>query len=614
MSLRTIIIIFYLLLQGILSFGQLKVVPIQASKDFRMPSLTSARTMADSSQLELPFWDDFSTVYLFPDSAKWIFNAGVPNVLPGMGIDPPTVNVAVFDGWNAYGKPYSQEELKHGPADSLVSRFINMTKVPADMRNTVYISFFWQKEGLGEIPNPLDSIRLQLKNNRNSWITVWSKAGPDVSETDQFFQEIIQIYETQYFFPYFQFRFQSFNRISGGYDNWNIDYIYLNYGRNASDLAYEDRAITSAPTSFLKSYTAMPYDHFIVDISANLQPVFVDFYNLDKYVQPIKYTALIRDTIKVYDIMDYEKVLDPNPGGFERRRIYSDNVDPTAFDDQNDTLYLELKTVFYIDSGDTLAFDGKIDYRVNDTTTAKVLLTDQLAYDDGTAEWAAGLPDNGGKIAYRFVVNKPDGITAVMFYFPEFSRGNADQNFTLMIWDSLGTGNDGILLTEQHVVQPSPGLNEYVTYELGRPVAVTDTFYVGYEQNVPGFFAVGLDKNTNSGNEMFFNTNGAWEKNTKLRGSLMIRPVFGFKKAVGLRDEMVFRGIRVFPNPTGGWIRVEGAVTSLAVTDILGRKCLQAGKSEGKTDLDLSAFPNGMYFIKVEKEGLSKTFKVVLNK
>lgn len=579
-----------------------------------MPPHSTARTMIDSTQLELPFWDDFSTVYMFPDSMKWMTGNGTANVLPGVGIEPPTVNVSVFDGWNALGKPYSAEALMNGAGDSLVSRFIDMTKVPPANRNTVYLSFFWQKEGLGEVPDPPDSIRLQFRDDQKQWVTIWSKSGPDVDETDKFFQEIFPVADASFFYPFFQFRFQSFNRISGGYDNWNIDYVYLNYGRNASDLTYEDRALTSSPSTFLKPYTAMPYDQFIVNLSSHVQPVFADFYNMHNLVQPIEYTVLIRDSTQVYDIMDFEKVLDPNPIGFERRRIYSSDVDPTVFDDQNDTLSLELETVFYIESGDSTAFNGKIDYRVNDTTYSKVLLSDQLAYDDGTAEWAAGLSDSGGKIAYRFIVDKPDGLTAIKFYFPEFGTGNSGQNFTLMIWDNLHEGVEGRLLVEQHVVQPSKGLSEYVTYNLGRPVAVADTFYVGFEQDVTGFFAVGLDKNTDSGSEIFFNTDGVWEQNTKVTGSLMIRPVFGFMKAVGLREEILFKGIRVYPNPSTGWIRIEGLIEGVTVTDMLGRKLFSAGENEGLMDVDLSGCPDGMYFIRVHKEGHVKTFKVVLDR
>jgi len=630
LPLRSLTILFYFLTQGYMTFSQLETYPIQASYDFIYPSLNNARTMADSTQLELPFWDDFSTVYLSPDSSLWLTGSGTANVMPGVGIAPPTVNVAVFDGWNALGKPYSQDDLHYGAGDSLVSRFIDLSTVPPAIRNTVFLSFFWQKEGSGEMPDAPDSIRLQVRDDQKQWITLWSIAGPDVSVADEFFQEIVQINDPSFFHPYFQFRFQSFNRLSGGFDNWNIDYIYFNYGRNASDLAYEDRALTSLPGSFLKGYTAMPYDHFILDLSSNLQPVFVDFYNMHNLVQPIEYTALIRDTTKIFDVMDHDAVLDPNPAGFERRRIYSSAVDPSVFDDQNDTLSLCMETVFYINSGDTLAFNGKVDYRVNDTTIAKVLLSDQLAYDDGSAEWAAGLSDRGGKIAYRFIVNKPDGLTALKIYFPEFGSGTSGQNFTLMIWDNLHEGVEGRLLVEQHVVGASEGLNQFVTYDLGRPVAVADTFFVGYEQNVSGFFAVGLDKNTDSGSEIFFNTDGVWEQNTKLIGSLLIRPVFGFKKAVGLQEESLFKDLHVYPNPTSGWVRVEGYIDGIDVMDMLGRpsgvnrifsKTILYGEQtqndKGKKhilDLDLSDLPNGMYFIRVHKEGHARLVKVVLKR
>lgn len=624
-----VLTIFFFLTQGYISFGQLEIRPIQASHDFIYLSLSQARTMADSTQLELPFWDDFSTEHLFPDSLLWLTGSGTANIMPGVGIEPPTVNVAVFDGWNALGKPYSQDDLKNGAADSLVSRFIDMSKVAPVMRNSVFISFFWQKEGLGEMPDTPDSIRLQVRDDQKHWITLWSISGPDVNETDKFIQEIVQINDPSFFHPYFQFRFQSFNRLSGGYDSWNIDYIYLNYGRNASDLVYEDRALTSQPSSFLKNYTAMPYDHFILDISSNLQPVFVDFYNMHNLVQPIEYTVLIRDSTKIYDVMDFDAVLDPNPGGFERRRIYSSSVDPSVFDDQNDTLSLYLETVFYINSGDTLAFNDQVDYRVNDTTSVKVLLSDQLAYDDGSAEWAAGLSDRGGKIAYRFVVNKPDGLTALKIYFPEFGSGISGQNFTLMIWNNLREGVEGRLLVEQHVIESSGGLNQFVTYDLGRPVAVADTFYVGFEQNVPGFFAVGLDKNTDSGDNIFINTDGVWEQNTKLKGSLMIRPVFGFKKAVGLKDAPLFNDVRMYPNPTRGWVHIEGNIDRLDVMDVLGRytgishkfcKSIQGSQdgydngNDQKIDLDFTGLPNGMYLVKIRKEGRARLFKIVLEK
>ena len=361
------------------------------------------------------------------------------------------------------------------------------------------------------MPDPNDSIRLQFKDEENHWITRWSVNGAQIQETDKFVQEIIQIDSPRFFHPYFQFRFQSFGRLSGGYDSWLVDYIYLNFNRNPNDLAYEDRALTTTPSTFLKRYTAMPYRQFVQNLSSNLQPVQVGFYNMDAQVQPIEYSSLIRDTTGILDQMNSGTVLDPNPQGFERRTIVSQPIDPGVFDPLNDTLAMRIETVFYINSGDSIKY-GKIDYRVNDTTTSVVLLDKELAYDDGSAEWAAGLSQSGGQIAYRFILNKPDAITGVKMYLPEFNAGLSGQSFTIIVWDHLTSGVEGRLLVEDHILQPSSGLNQFNTYTFGRPVAVADTFYIGFEQNIEGFFPVGLDKNTDSGDQIFINTEGMGKK------------------------------------------------------------------------------------------------------
>ncbi len=613
----TVIPVIYIVCIQFSVFAQVTILPIQGSEDYRKSKAappTSARTHAeDSTQLELPFWDDFATVEMTPDSGKWVLSTGTPVIASGIGIDAPTVNVAVFDGWNSLGAPYKSDELAIGAGDSLVSRFIDLSKVASNKRQTVFFSFFWQKEGRGEQPDEPDSLVLKFMNKSKKWIRIWGVSGTQVEETDRFFQEIIKV-DTAFFDPYFQFRFQSYGRLSGGYDNWNVDYIYLNEGRNANNVAFPDRALTSIPSSFLNKYTAMPYDHFIVNVSSNLSTVKTDFYNMDSQVQPIEYSVLIRDSSKIYDQMDDLAVLDPNPGGFERRTITSKPVDPDAFDSEHDTLKLRLETVFFINSGDSVLFNNKIDYRVNDTTRSYVNLDKDLAYDDGTAEWAAGLSQRGSKLAYRFVIPKPDIITELRLYFPTFSGGVDKETITLIIWDNLNEGVEGRLLTEDHIINASGALNEYTTYKLGRSISVKDTFYVGFEQEVSSFLPIGLDKNTDSGDELFVNTDGTWVVNDKITGSLMIRPVFGFKKAVGLTEDLVFGNLRLYPNPTSGLLYFDADVKGVLVRDLTGRIVVAFNDLNSDHYVDLSNLTEGMYFVRVQIDSLFKTYKVVVSK
>lgn len=607
------IFILLTILLGICDISSAQIIfkPIEEATEAKKTNIRTASSERDSTQLELPFWDDFSRTSYRPDTTHWFVESGTSTISSSLGIDPPTINIAVFDGWNMQGTPYSSMQLEEGAGDSLVSKFIDLTVINPALWETVYISFFWQKEGRGEFPDDPDSIRLQIMNSEKNWITIWNKAGLDETETNIFKQEIIQISDPSFFHEYFQFRFQSFGRLSGGFDTWNIDYVYMNYNRNSSDLVFEDRALTTPPASWLTNFSAMPYDHFIINLEQNLQPAKVGVYNLDDQVQPIEYYALIQDSIKIFDEMNRGTPLNLAPG--VKTEIISKPIDPNAFDQNADSISLILETKFFINSGDSANWINKYDLRSNDTTTSIIRLDEELAYDDGTAEWAAGLSQKAGMLAYRFVVPKSDAITALKIYFPDFVPSSAGKTFTIIIWDDLYQYRQGRLLTEQHIVQKSTELNQFTSYSLGRPVAVSDTFYIGYEQSVNDFFPIGLDKHgiTQSGN-IFINLDGVWEPSNIIDGNLMIRPVFGFKKAVGFEDE-IFKGIIIYPNPNEGVFNIRGEFDHAKVMDVLGNMILEIEGGGMETEAKLVNQKHGLYFLKIKKKGIYKTFKIVIN-
>ncbi len=607
-----IVIFLSLLSIGHLGFAQLifKSIPSVNQKNTNLRTASSVR---DSTRILLPFWDDFSRTNYLPDSTHWFIDTGTSNISSSLGIDPPTINVATFDGWNAQGTPYSTLELEEGAGDSLVSRFIDMSNINPALRETVYISFFWQKEGRGEIPDALDSIHLEAMNADKKWVTIWSKSGDEVKpeETDVFNFRIFQINDPGFFHEYFQFRFQSFGRLSGGFDTWNIDYVFVNFNRNPNDKAFEDRALTTNPTSWLTQFSAMPYDHFLVNLEENLQPTKVGVFNLDDQVQPIEYFALIQDSIKIYDEMNLGTPKNLGPNAF--LELISEPIDPNAFDPDADTISLILETKFFINSGDSANWFDKYDLRANDTTISIIKLDKELAYDDGTAEWAAGLSQKAGMIAYRFIAPKSDAITAVNIYFPEFIPPSSGKTFNIIIWDDLFEYRQGRQLTEQHIVKKSPALNQFTTYTFGRPVVVSDTFYIGYEQSTDDFFPIGLDKNgkTQKGN-IFINLDGVWELSDKVSGNLMIRPVFGFEKAVGIEEEL-FRDIKIYPNPNHGIFTIKGSFESAVVLDILGNTMLEIKGNGLEKEIKLMNYNRGLYLLKIHKGGKYKTYKIVID-
>ena len=241
--------------------AQFKIVPVPIKKgNHHHITSKQARTSQDGP-LALPFWDDFSTSYKFPDTALWLGSQNV-SISRGSGIQPPTYNVATFDGTDANGNVYSDNEISVGLADSLLSKPIDLSGIGVNFQNTVYLSFFWQLEGFGEIPDPEDSIRLQFKDVNEKWVTVWSMTGGNPTISDIFTQETFQLDPVLFYHDDFQFKFESFSRLTGVFDTWQLDYILLNKGRNGTDLSHLDHAITSYPTSLFGSYTAVPASQF----------------------------------------------------------------------------------------------------------------------------------------------------------------------------------------------------------------------------------------------------------------------------------------------------------------------------------------------------------------
>ena len=81
---------------------------------------------------------------------------------------------------------------------------------------------------------------------------------------------------------------------------------------------------------------------------------------------------------------------------------------------------------------------------------------------------------------------------------------------------------------------------------------VEDTFYVGFKQNNNNFLPVGLDKNTNSSNKIFYKVDGMWNQNTVINGSLIIRPVFGKTNYVltSINEIELERGCLLYTSPS----------------------------------------------------------------
>ncbi|MEQ9097974.1 MAG: T9SS type A sorting domain-containing protein [Imperialibacter sp.] len=589
----------------------------------------SGRTLDADDTIQLPFWDDFSNYTGQPSNEWWVSSKDVW-VNATLGLHPPTLGVATFDGLNSNGIPHNPTSNFVGPADSLTSRAIDLSVIPANLRSTVYLSFFWQIKGLGEIPNTEDSLRLQFLSRDSVWVTKWILKGGEENLKEDFTQQFVPILQPEFYHEGFRFRFQSFNKQTGPFDHWHIDYIYLNQNRSPSNNTYFDRALSAAPLSPLKGIYALPSGQFQSAADRLSGTSSFEFFNLDALLQPVEYSIQIVEasTGQIVSSVDENQVVDPIPQGLERRTITSSPVDTEAikaFLQDKDSVVLNmdlfLKTgdkylISRVDplTADTTYFEN-INYRNNDTTSISLAFSDFTAWDDGTAEYAAGINQSRGQLAYKVAALAQDTLTAIDIHFPRIAPFADGQPLDIIAWKTLTNINPTLLALQRVSVEFKEELDQFVRYKFEIPVVVSDTFYIGYRQYTDNFVGIGLDKNNNTGDRIYFNVGNGWVQNERTEGSLMIRPVFEnvpFRSVTGL-DEKPIEELTIYPNPSQGIVHFSEKPDAVFIADVSGRSFpVQLSDTQRPWSIDLTHLPKGLYFVQYIFQNRKSTFKLIL--
>jgi hypothetical protein len=624
---RKFLLISTIILLRLSAAGQIVVVPIVKSAETK--SSPSARSESIEPLL-LPFWDDFSTIIDGnPDSKLYQFGKSVW-VNESMGINPPSLNVATFDGLDSLGRPYNVNDvLAKGVADKLVSAPIRMDLVTGTDRTRVFLSFFYQFHGHGEPPDMGDYLQLKLKNNTGGWEVVWKIENDGTLASDQFRQLIIPITADRFFHESFQFRFENFARLSGPYDTWHVDYIYISNGKLQSSPVrplFPDRTITEKITSLFDDYWSMPVKHFFTNPAGNMSKPVVGITNLRQDQvsgngQPVSYSSSVaihsvkknQPTVVIENDLDINR----NIGSeliYNQFRMVELNTLPdlAALDHDRDSIHIKLNVVF--DTGDNkiktpsegdydFAVFNPIEFRKNDSTSRSYILSNFYAYDDGTAEYGAGLNQPGAQLAYRFDMktDQPDTIVAVDIYFPRFGD-DSNQVIQFQILRELSNNPADIIYQQSFPIQRNTGNKFWRIPLIDQPAWVLGKFFIGWKQNSSAIIAVGLDKNSDSGSKIFANLNGTWQQNQTLKGNLMIRPVFGKGNGAGeVTSSREVQNFNAFPNPsTGVFYLPQHNVMQISVLDQAGRAIETMIEPEAdRTRIALTNPIPGIYFLKL---------------
>lgn len=516
-----------------------------------------------------------------------------------------TLGVVSFDGLDETGYPYDFSSVNTlGEADVLTSKPINMSGLSAI--DSVYLSFLIEPGGLGESPDNTDSLTLEFWSPlTQDWNTVWKKDG---YTSDYFKMHLVKITSGIYFQDGFQFRFKSYGALSGSLDVWHLDYVHLDELRSYEDTITSDWAYAEPSPSFIEDFTSMPWPHY-------------EFAPEDNMVAD--YTARTfnsADQSPLINPCEMNLYFDGNNLETVPYAITTPNVPSKQYFDMD----FSIPTTFWFD---TIMADTCADFHVvqfidnnglagsdiasNDTLRHTQHFSNYYSYDDGTAEAAYGLVQNGAKLAYQFNLapGLEDSIRAISIHFSPNSHDVSASSFFLQIWEDDG-GEPGDLIYSTDSVIPTLyypeyniGNNGFYEYVLPEKVAVSGTYYIGWKQSGSDRLNVGFDKNINNQDRIFYKTSSTWS-NTGFQGSLMMRPVFISDKDILLsireNKETWSPEINVYPNPSNVSFRIDGElenVSHMELIDLQGRVILSENVSFN--EINTSNLPNGIYLIRL---------------
>ncbi len=531
-----------------------------------------------------------------------------------MAIDQPTLGVLTFDGLDSLGNPYdNSSKLTYGISDFMTSKPINLfdykdgsNRTNYVVNDSIYLSFFYQAEGNGDRPELQDSLILEFYNvKKANWKRVWGAAG----DTSQEFKRVsISISDTNYLQNGFRFRFKNYATQSGNFDHWHLDYVRL-IAKGGKNDEIKDFAIVNPIRSFLRDYTAMPWEHYKTDPNSfMIDTVYLDHINLSDKSDILKarYTIYKSNSVNYLYTSPEElrtSVLDKTRLSFEVKS--SNRFEFPTDSEERQWFRCELET-----------FSSDDRYSPNDTLIHNQFFDRFYSYDDRSAEKTYHLNLIGTRLTVKFNSPVIDTLKGVLINFVQTFEKVNNQKVNIIIYNSL-TADPVFESGPIEVQKMAPG--SFQRYNLPENILVEGDFYVGWEQLSKEKTYVGYDINYNNQNNTFISeVEGIWY-NSGFTGTVMLRADFGdgteqplVKPEVKL-DKIPFT---IFPNPTNGLFSIEGVreLNPVYLYSLQGSIVQTWIHSEGRT-YDASELQNGIYIlIAHDNSGNPISSKVIIAK
>lgn len=531
-------------------------------------------------------------------SSFWINEGAFRN--NSFGVNPPTVGVMTFDGLDRLGVPYDFSSANtYGDADQLISKPINLglkaNNSPYTAQDSIFLSFYYQPQGLGNAPEISDSLSLNFYSPvTERWYYIWGVPG----DTLQNFRRVsFHITDTLFLQKGFQFRFRNKATLSGSLDHWNIDYVAIAANARVLKQNFADVGYYGETPSYIKTFTSMPWLHFKRDpekyMIPEIQIPIINLSNLDRFLQNRFSIRKQGDTGSIYTS---PVVTTPNLPAKRNLSITIPifNAAPSFVfpSDMNERAYFEVRNFIEVSPDEN---------RSNDTLIHNQYFDTYYAYDDGVAELAYSLNGIGARLAYEFETDGTDTLKALLINFPQMLLNEQNRRINIMVWNDLS--QEPIYQSGPVWEVSYPDLNDFRRFVIDQTVVVSGKYYIGWEQQDNRKIYVGWDVNKRNENRLFYSLDGSWTQ-TSFEGSLMLRPDFGVAKIHAATKEALEKtnqSIKLYPNPSRDRVFIETAFDyqRVLVYDLNGRAVLEKALFPGES-FSVIGLNSGFYIVQLQ--------------
>ncbi len=597
---------------------------------------------AANDTIDLPLIEDFSKNVGYPDDSLWSDQeAYINDQFPK---NPPSIGVATLDAINREGTLHENSNSSGFLADSLTSKPIRLNLTEGD---SIYISFYYQPGGLGDTPEPGDSLVLQFYNkDLNQWKSIWQASyneenselveiylparHTDTINTNEagsssFWPVHLPIRNTSYLNKDFRLRFINYASISGtstvpsivgNVDHWNLDFIRLDTGRTAQDTIINDIAFSKPLAPLLINYNAIPWPHFSVANTYEMKEIIsITYKNLGNQTWNISREFAITDLMGPSGSYTFTGGTGENIPPYTTEE-YQRNLDYIFPDNEMDSARFKILSYLVTDT-----LSERAPYRWNDTVENYQNFYNYYAYDDGIAENGYGLIGQGsenGQVAVKFNNYKEDTLQGLHIYFNQ-TKDSASQNyFKILIWENNNGKPGEVIHSEDNfipVYQDSVNqFNNYIFYE--KPFIEEGEFFIGYQKYTTDMMNIGFDLNNINNNKTYYNLNGNWT-GSEIEGTLMIRPVFGKylepteHEYTNINREENNYDMKLYPNPANYQLNVKTNVNQEArysIYNMIGQKVKEGKLSSNPKAVNISNLKQGMYILQISNS--TQTFRI----